>query len=70
MSVAERIEAVRAAPSGSRLWMYILPGITDEIIMQAAKTVGILPYSQLTGISNRQWDELRAECLRRARSRV
>lgn len=58
------------APSGSRLWMYLLPGLTPEMIMEESREVGILPHAQMNSIAPRQWDELRLRCLKRVTSGV
>lgn len=45
--------------------MYLLPGLTEDIIMEESREVGILPHAQMTSIAPRQWNELRMRCLKR-----
>lgn len=38
--------------------------------MEESREVGILPHSQMSAISDKQWNELRLRCLKRVTSGV
>jgi hypothetical protein len=51
--------------SARRLWMYSLPGLTGDILLQEAEAMGIRVYTQMNVISSREWEELEQRCIKK-----
>jgi hypothetical protein len=48
-----------------RLWMYLLPGLTSEVLLDVAADMRIKPYAKLNELTEEQWEEWYEGCATR-----
>src|SRR3990167_10742601 len=43
-------------------WCLLMPGLTEELLIEAGKEYGVMIHAQMNAMSPRQWNGMRAYC--------
>lgn len=44
------------------LWMYHMPGLTGDILLEVGEAIGLMVFGQMVNLSKQQWVEFRKAC--------